>query len=154
MQIPDVRPEPFTKQIRCDRCGRLAELGEVEFHEAISIESKAGYGSIFGDGNDVQVDLCQHCLKTTLGPWLRVSNQDERRALLEERLRLFDPDRHGGELPTDRDIAVQLPDDMPVQERPSLDGGHHVGGERTEGVSKADPSGPSQCGPGIDCIES
>jgi len=61
MQIKDVRPEPFTKQLRCDRCGRLSELGEAEFHEFVSIDLKAGYGSIFGDGNDVQVDLCQHC---------------------------------------------------------------------------------------------
>jgi len=63
MQIKDVRPESFTKQIRCDRCGHLAELGEVEFHEMASLDLKAGYGSIFGDGNDVQIDLCQHCLK-------------------------------------------------------------------------------------------
>ncbi|RYG37935.1 MAG: hypothetical protein EON93_02845 [Burkholderiales bacterium] len=78
MQIKDVRPEPFTKQICCDRCGRLADLGEVEFQESISIDTKAGYGSIFGDGNGLQVDLCQHCLKATLGPWLRVSSPEER----------------------------------------------------------------------------
>jgi len=73
MQIKDVRPESFTRQIRCDRCGRQSELGEVEFHESVSLELKAGYGSIFGDGNDVQIDLCQHCLKDLLGHWLRVS---------------------------------------------------------------------------------
>jgi len=72
MQIKDVRPESFTKQIRCDRCERLAENGEVEFHEFASLDLKVGYGSIFGDGNDVQIDLCQHCLKATLGQWLRV----------------------------------------------------------------------------------
>lgn len=73
MQIKPVRPELFTKQILCDRCGLLAHKGEVEFSEMTSIHMNEGYGSIFGDGNDVQVDLCQHCLKLTLGQWLRVS---------------------------------------------------------------------------------
>ena len=61
MQIKDIRPESFTKQIRCDRCGRLLEHGDSEFHEFFSIDVKAGYGSIFGDGNEVQIDLCQYC---------------------------------------------------------------------------------------------
>lgn len=99
MQIKDVRPESFTKQICCDRCGLTSELGEVEFHESVCIELKAGYASIFGDGNDIQIDLCQHCLKSTLGPWLRVSEPNKGKELLAERLRLFDPDRHGGEFP-------------------------------------------------------
>lgn len=58
MQIKDLRPEPFTKRIRCDRCGHISELGDAEFQETVCIDLKAGYGSIFGDGNDVQVDLC------------------------------------------------------------------------------------------------
>lgn len=108
MQIKDVRPESFTKQIRCDRCGRLSELGDVEFHESASIELKAGYGSIFGDGNDVQVDLCQHCLKDTLGPWLRVSDPDDRGRVLQESLLRFDVQRHGGEFPTSADRSEQV----------------------------------------------
>lgn len=105
MQIKDVRPESFVKQIRCDRCGLLAELGEAEFQEFVSIELKAGYASIFGDGNDVQIDLCQQCLRTSLGPWLRVSNATTRTDLLQEQLDRFDPDRHGGEFPTPADVA-------------------------------------------------
>lgn len=58
MQIKDVRPESFVKQVCCNRCGLLAELGEAEFQEFVSIELKAGYTSVFGDGNDVQIDLC------------------------------------------------------------------------------------------------
>ncbi len=100
MQIKDVRPEPFTKQLRCDRCGRLSELGEAEFQEFVSIDLKAGYGSIFGDGNDVQVDLCQHCLKDALGPWLRVSEADERLCLLKEQLLRIERTQHGGEFPS------------------------------------------------------
>jgi len=105
MQIKDVRPESFVKQVRCDRCGLLAELGEAEFQEFVSIELKAGYASIFGDRNDVQIDLCQQCLKTSLGPWLRVSNATTSTDLLQEHLGRFDPDRHGGEFPTPADVA-------------------------------------------------
>lgn len=123
MQITDVRPESFTKQIRCDRCGRLSELGDAEFQETVCIDLKAGYGSIFGDGNDVQVDLCQHCLKVTLGRWLRVSEPGKAKQLLIERLRLLDPDRHGGEFPTRADGSLVEPEDFPLQDRRALDDG-------------------------------
>lgn len=103
MQIKDVRPESYTKQIRCDRCGRLSEVDEVEFHEFACIELLAGYGSIFGDGNTVQIDLCQHCLKETLGPWLRVTEpvlaSHRGDAAIDELLARLDPDRHRGEVP-------------------------------------------------------
>ncbi|MBY0233460.1 MAG: hypothetical protein K2W93_00660 [Burkholderiaceae bacterium] len=120
MQIKDVRPESFVKQIRCDRCGRLAEVSEGEFQEFVSIDLKAGYASIFGDGRDVQLDLCQHCLKTALGAWLRVSDADDRLRQLKERLLQFDPHRHGGEFPTVADFSLQEPEDLPPQDRRSL----------------------------------
>jgi antitoxin CcdA len=99
MQIKDVRPEPYTKQLRCDRCGLLSEAVDVEFSEFASIDMKAGYGSIFGDGNDVQVDLCQHCVKAVLGGWLRVTSSDDRAREQQELLDRFDPERHGGDFP-------------------------------------------------------
>lgn len=117
MQIKDVRPESFVKQIRCDRCGRLADVGEGEFQEFVSIDLKAGYASIFGDGRDVQLDLCQHCLKTSLGAWLRVSDADDRRRQLEDRLRQFDPDKHGGEFPPVADFPLREPNNLPPQDR-------------------------------------
>lgn len=107
MQIKDVRPQTFVKQIRCDRCDRLAEVGGAEFQEFISIDLKAGYASIFGDGCDVQLDLCQHCLKASLGPWLRISDADDRQRQLEGRLSQFDRDRHGGEFPAVADASLQ-----------------------------------------------
>jgi len=66
-------------QIVCDRCGRETVCGETEFYEMTSIGFRAGYGSIFGDGHYVAVDLCQHCLRETLGPWLRVSDDESDR---------------------------------------------------------------------------
>lgn len=36
---------------------------------------------------------------------------------LQERLKSFDPNQHGGEFPTKVDESFQVPQDMPVQER-------------------------------------
>ena len=67
-------------QVVCDRCGRETVRGETEFYEMTSIGFRAGYGSIFGDGNHVAVDLCQHCLRDTLGAWLRIRDDETDRA--------------------------------------------------------------------------
>ncbi len=96
MKIKDVRPQAYVKQLRCDRCDRVAEDGEFEFYEFTSVEYKAGYGSILGDENLVEIDLCQHCLKETLGPWLRVTEPKKERERLKA-LEQFAVARRGGE---------------------------------------------------------
>lgn len=106
MKTMDVRPQSYVKQLRCDRCGRLAEDGESEFHEFTSIAYNAGYGSILGDGNQVEIDLCQQCLKETLGKWLRIKEPDAAHAKILTTLKRFDPDRHSGEFPFTDDTAV------------------------------------------------
>ncbi len=60
----------------CDRCDRelRKRAHDGEWEERISIAFRGGYHSIFGDGNAVELDLCQHCLKETLGPWLRITD--------------------------------------------------------------------------------
>lgn len=62
----------------CDRCGlEMHRQGsDFEWQERVSIAFRAGYGSVFGDGNLVELDLCQHCLRDLLGPWLRVRDDD------------------------------------------------------------------------------
>lgn len=60
----------------CDRCGREADFDDMKAMEAqefISIERIGGYSSIFGDGNQISVDICQYCLKEVLGEWLRIT---------------------------------------------------------------------------------
>ena len=65
--------------ITCDRCGkRIASDNSVEWHEAFRIEFMAGYGSVFGDGNRVECDLCQTCLQTLIGKLAHVTSEDER----------------------------------------------------------------------------
>lgn len=59
----------------CDRCGREMQKHDGEWEERISIAFRGGYDSIFGDGNTVELDLCQHCIKEVLGQWIRVTEQ-------------------------------------------------------------------------------
>lgn len=91
MKRLDVRPQYFVKSLCCDKCGREAEVDalDCEFHEFTSLEYKAGYGSVFGDGNKVAVDLCQRCTQELLGKWLRITDP----------LADFDKSKFGGEFP-------------------------------------------------------
>lgn len=62
----------------CDRCGRvIPPQDHDEDQERVSIDFTAGYASVFGDGNRVQADLCQHCVKKVLGRWLRITEPDD-----------------------------------------------------------------------------
>ena len=57
----------------CDRCGRKASAEEMEFGDFTCIEYVGAYNSIFGDGSHISLDICQYCLKETLGNWLKIS---------------------------------------------------------------------------------
>ena len=40
------------------------------------IQFRAGYGSVFGDGNVVTGTLCQYCVQEILGPYLSIQDDD------------------------------------------------------------------------------
>lgn len=59
-------------EIVCDRCGkRIPEDNSDEWHAGYRIEFTGGYGSVFGDGNQVECDLCQSCLHSLIGKFAR-----------------------------------------------------------------------------------
>jgi hypothetical protein len=64
----------------CDRCGRemRANAPDFEHQERLAIRFRAGVDSVFSDGALVESDLCQHCVREVLGPWLRVTPDDPR----------------------------------------------------------------------------
>lgn len=70
MKQLDVKPQAYVKRLVCDRCAREAEHDDLEFAEFLSFACKGGYHSVFGDGNEIEIDLCQHCVKEVLGPWI------------------------------------------------------------------------------------
>ena len=58
-------------QYICDRCGTVID-DDMELQESFSIHLFGGYSSVFGDGNVVECDLCQHCLKILIGDFCRI----------------------------------------------------------------------------------
>lgn len=55
----------------CDCCH--AELrDDIDIHEVVHLRLHAGYGSAWGDGNTVDVDLCDACGHRTFAPYARV----------------------------------------------------------------------------------
>lgn len=58
---------------RCDCCGvgYYTSHNLNELQEFLCFEFTGGYGSIFGDGENFECDLCQHCLKKLLGKYIR-----------------------------------------------------------------------------------
>lgn len=67
----------------CDCCGRELLEDDYESQELLRIDFKAGYASVFGDGNTVRAVLCQHCLQKHLGPWLTIIEEPEDFAMPE-----------------------------------------------------------------------
>lgn len=57
----------------CDVCKKSYRKDEdvVEFQEMVHISFTGGYGSIFGDMDQFELDICQHCLKEKLGEHIR-----------------------------------------------------------------------------------
>lgn len=58
--------------LSCDICGRDLIADESEHQESFNITHYCGYGSIFGDGSEVCVDICQHCFSKHLGQYCTV----------------------------------------------------------------------------------
>lgn len=97
MQRITVEPKAVVYEIVCDRCGKEVQRDGGDFELTTSIGFQAGYASIFGDGNQVDIDLCEPCLRDTLGTWLRVTTPDTSLAHMLEKFKL---EVHGGEFPS------------------------------------------------------
>jgi hypothetical protein len=56
----------------CSVCNRELLTDEVEGQEAFSFSQVGGYYSVFGDGAEIYIDICQHCMKEKLGEFCTV----------------------------------------------------------------------------------
>lgn len=50
------------ESIICDIC-KKEYTDTFEIQEFTSISKDCGYASVFGDGDNIECDICQHCLK-------------------------------------------------------------------------------------------
>ena len=60
----------------CDVCQKtfnknVNDEEMLEVQEFVHISFTGGYGSIFGDMSEFELDICQHCLKEKLGQYIR-----------------------------------------------------------------------------------
>jgi len=54
--------------MKCDKCKTEYDVNSdiFEVQEFFEIEQNCGYGSVFGDGDLIRIDICQHCMKKIL----------------------------------------------------------------------------------------
>lgn len=60
--------------ITCDICGTTYKIEGEECFEAqefLIYNNTCGYGSIFGDGDTIELHMCQHCVMKKLGKYIR-----------------------------------------------------------------------------------
>lgn len=71
-----VEQEVITHYI-CNKCGLTVEMEDNnwEDQEFFHYSFTGGYGSIFGDMFSGRIDLCQHCFKQLLGPYIKCTNE-------------------------------------------------------------------------------
>ncbi len=64
------------ESVICDICKKefTYEKDEMEIQEFVHIRYIGGYGAVFGDGNLVELDICQHCLKEQFNQFVRINN--------------------------------------------------------------------------------
>jgi hypothetical protein len=65
----------FIISYTCDKCGLVAKPDGntvMEYQEFMSWTNEGGYNSVFGDGDLIMLELCQHCIKELLGEYIRV----------------------------------------------------------------------------------
>ena len=56
----------------CAVCGRNFMDDKMEAQEAFSFSQVGGYSSVFGDGAEIYIDLCQNCFKKKLGKYCTI----------------------------------------------------------------------------------
>lgn len=63
--------------VQCDVCKRTDDAESLELHSYLSIDDVGGFGSVFGDMNTIELDMCQYCMMDLLGSYIRVSESAE-----------------------------------------------------------------------------
>jgi len=57
--------------VKCDVCGKEYPATDLEAQEFQHVQFTGGYASVFGDGTQVECDICQHCLQKLIGKCCR-----------------------------------------------------------------------------------
>ncbi len=68
------KTEQEIASIKCDICGKVYDADDLEIQEFHHIDFCGCYGSVFGDGTQVNCDICQHCLHKMIGDSCRCND--------------------------------------------------------------------------------
>ena len=62
----------------CDKCKKEFSIKDdlLETQEFMHWSNSCGYGSIFGDSNEIEIALCQHCTKELLGKYINITERE------------------------------------------------------------------------------
>lgn len=61
----------------CDCCKTEIDRTDwAESQEMLHWRMTGGYGSVFGDGAHISLDLCQECTKKLLGAYIQMKEED------------------------------------------------------------------------------
>jgi antitoxin CcdA len=66
--IKKVEEYKVLDSIICDICHKEYKVSynDFEISEFFSFNTEGGFGSVFGDGEKIQFDICQYCIKRFL----------------------------------------------------------------------------------------
>jgi len=66
-----VREEEVELAYVCDICEKKYD-NIMQMQEFLVWRSYGGYESVFGDDSKLSLDICQHCLKSVLGKYIKI----------------------------------------------------------------------------------
>lgn len=93
----------------CDSCGKQATIDDFSFHEFISINHHCGYGSIHGDGNQLNVDLCQQCFADMCGDTLTITDPLDNSGIDDSHISISSRDiLRAPKISTDAELQIAL----------------------------------------------
>lgn len=68
-----VEPREVPESMTCDHCGKEVPVTDrAELNEFVCLHRKCHHGSVFGEGAEIHLDLCQDCVKKVLGGLITV----------------------------------------------------------------------------------
>lgn len=75
MRTYKIVSEPRRKlvELTCSVCGLDLLNDELEEQESVCFADVGGFNSVFGDGNEISIDICQHCFKRLLGDYITIN---------------------------------------------------------------------------------
>lgn len=64
-------------KVICDKCKKEFDTENIKYQEFLHIDFVGGYDSAFGDGNHVECDICDNCLKEMIQDYCRINGDKD-----------------------------------------------------------------------------